>query len=76
MTLSRFRVEPRVVHLERLKRIYGYLREYSSGAIRVRTDKLDYSDLPDKTYDWLYTTYVEVKEGMPTDLPEAVGKLY
>ena len=28
MTMSRFRVEPRVGHLERLKRIYGYLREY------------------------------------------------
>ena len=74
MTMSRFRVEPRVGHLERLKRIYGYLREYPSGAIRVRTDKPDYSDLPDITYDWLYTTYGEVKEGMPTDLPEALGK--
>ena len=57
-----------------MKRIYGYLREYPSGAIRVRTDKPDYSDLPDITYDWLYTTYGEVKKGMPTDLPEALGK--
>ena len=57
-----------------MKCIYGYLKEYPSGAIRVRTDKPDYSDLPDITYEWLYTTYGEVKEGMPTDLPEALGK--
>ena len=57
MSMSCFRVKPRVGHLKRLKCIYGSLREYPSGAISVRTDKPDYSDLPDKTYDWLYTTY-------------------
>ena len=49
MSIPCFRSEPRVGHLERLKRINGYLREYPSGAIRVRTDKPDYSDLPDRT---------------------------
>ena len=36
MTMSRFRTEPRQGHLDRLKRFYGYLKEYHSGAVRVR----------------------------------------
>ena len=46
MTISGFRVNPRVGHLERLKRIYGYLSKMDSATIRIRTDKPDYSDLP------------------------------
>jgi hypothetical protein len=32
MTVSRFRSAPRKVHLDRLKRIYGYLKKFSSAA--------------------------------------------
>ena len=74
MTMSRFRAEPRKGHLERLKRIYGYLRKYKYGAVRIRTNKPDYSDLKDVSYDWLYTTYGNVKEAIPKDLPKALGK--
>ena len=74
MTMSRFRAEPRVGHLERVKRIYGYLREYNAGAVRIRTNKPDYSDLPDTNYDWMYTTYGNVKEAIPEDLPPSLGK--
>ena len=28
VTLSRFRIDPRVGHLERLKRVYGYVRKF------------------------------------------------
>ena len=33
MTMSRFRIAPRKGHLERLKRIYGYLKKFSQAAI-------------------------------------------
>ena len=74
MTMSRFRAEPRLGHLERVKRIYGYLREYNAGAVRIRTNKPDYSNLPDTNYDWMYTTYGNVKEAIPEDLPPSLGK--
>jgi hypothetical protein len=35
MTMSRFRSTPRKGHLERLKRVYGYLRRFKSAASRV-----------------------------------------
>ena len=43
MTMASFRAAPRIGHLDRLKRIYGYLRKHKSGAIRVRTGQPDYT---------------------------------
>ncbi|MEM1010203.1 MAG: reverse transcriptase domain-containing protein, partial [Myxococcota bacterium] len=37
MTLGRFRAEPRLGHLDRAKRIVGYLSRFPHGAIRFRT---------------------------------------
>ena len=51
MTMSGFRVAPRVGHLDRLKRICGYLSKMKHGFIRVRTDEPDYSDLPEQEFD-------------------------
>ena len=73
MSMSRFRAEPRIGHLERVKRIYGYLASHDKGAIRVRTDKPDYSELPDITYDWMYTVYGNVREHVPDNLPKSAG---
>ena len=73
MSMSRFRAEPRIGHLERVKRIYGYLASHDKGAIRVRTDKPDYSELPDITYDWMYTVYGNVREHIPNNLPKPAG---
>jgi hypothetical protein len=58
MTLSRFRVAPRVGHLDRAKRICGYLRKMDDAAIRIRTgipDNETYYSMP--TNDWMYTVY-------------------
>jgi hypothetical protein len=33
MTMSRFRLAPQQGHLDRLKRMYGYLKKFSSAAI-------------------------------------------
>ena len=42
--------------------------------IRVRTEEPDYSDIPTPIYDWVYSTYGEVKELKPEDAPEPLGK--
>jgi hypothetical protein len=52
MTMSVFHIAPRVGHLSRLKRIYGYLLKMKHASIRVRTEEPDFSDLPDNVHDW------------------------
>ncbi|MGH3054698.1 MAG: reverse transcriptase domain-containing protein, partial [Gaiellaceae bacterium] len=52
MTMSRFRVQPRQGHLDRLKRIFGYLRTYKKTSIKFRTAIPDYGEIPvDIGYD-------------------------
>ena len=43
MTMSRFRVSPRKGHLERLKRIYKYLKHFKNTSIKFNTEIPDYS---------------------------------
>jgi hypothetical protein len=74
MTMSRFRIAPRTGHLDRLKRIYGYLLKFPNGAIRVRTNEPDYSDLVDVEYDWTYSVYGNVKEVELFGAPKPLGK--
>jgi hypothetical protein len=42
--------------------------------IRIRTEEPDYSDLPQKKYDWARTAYGDVKEDIPHNIPKALGK--
>jgi hypothetical protein len=74
MTMSSFRAAPRKGHLERLKRMYGYLSKMRNAAIRIRTDEPDYSDIPDQDFDWAYTVYGNVEEIVPEDIPTPLGK--
>jgi hypothetical protein len=62
MTMSGFRMAPRVGHLKRLKCIYGYLLKMKHASIRIRTEEPDYSDLPDNVPDWTYPVYGKVEE--------------
>jgi hypothetical protein len=48
MTMSRFHAAPRLGHLTRLKRMYGYLKKFVSAAIRVRLWEPDLGELPDQ----------------------------
>ena len=73
MTLSSFRVAPRKGHLERLKRICGYLLKMKDFKIRFRTHMPDYSDLKSIPQDW-YNIYGDVKELLPHDAPKPLGK--
>jgi len=74
MTLSRFRVAPRQGHLERVKRVHGYLLKMKHGVIRIRTEEPDYSHIPEKEHDWSHSCYKGAKEELPTDAPVARGK--
>jgi hypothetical protein len=74
MTMSGFRVAPRQGHLDRLKRICGYLSKMRQGCIRVPTDEPDYSDMSKMEYDWARTVYGRVKEELPTNAPKPLGK--
>ncbi len=46
MTMSSFRAAPRKGHMDRLKRIYGYLYKMDSAKVRVRTSEPDVASIP------------------------------
>ena len=45
MSKSRYRLAPKIGHLEKLKRLYGYLAKTKHFAIRYRTKEPGYSHL-------------------------------
>lgn len=74
MSMSRFRVAPREGHLDRLKRMYGYVKKMKNGAIQVRVDEPDHSGLPTKDHSWETSVYGNVTELIPHNAPLASGK--
>jgi hypothetical protein len=74
-TMSSFCSLPRKGHLERAKRIVSYLyRRFKYSKIRFRTHKPDFSDIVILEYDWSSSTYGNVKEVIPHDVPTPMGK--
>ncbi len=73
MTMSSFRAAPWHGHLDRLKRIIGYLAKMKNGAIRFGTHKPDYFVLQPNQYEWAHV-YGNVKEILPKDAPKPLGK--
>ena len=74
MSLSRFRAQPRKGHLDRAKRIAGYLVPLPDGAFRLRTGEPDFSSLRDQEYDWTKIVYSGTCEQIPHDIPKPLGK--
>ena len=74
MTLSRFRVAPRQGHMERVKRIHGYLMKFKHGVIRIDTSEPDHSGIPETVYDWEHSCYGGAREEIPDDIPPPKGK--
>jgi hypothetical protein len=74
MTMSRFRVAPRQGHLNRLKRMYGYLKKFATAANRIRTEDPELESLPNQDFDWCHTVYGKVEELLPKDAPKPLGK--
>ena len=74
MSLSRFRAPPRKQHLDRTKRVVGYLLFLPDGAIRFRTGEPDFSSLNDQEYDWTRSVYSGACEQIPHDIPKPLGE--
>ena len=74
MSLSSFRAQPRKGHLDRAKRIVGYLLFLPDGAIRFRTREPDFSSLKDQEYDWTRSVQSGTCEKIPHDIPKPLGK--
>ena len=74
MSLSRFRAQPRKGHLDRTKRIVGYLLFLPDGAIRFRTGEPDFLSLNEQEYDWTRSVYSGACEQIPHDIPKPLGE--
>ena len=76
MWMSRFRAAPRAGHLQRLHRMYGYLRHAPDAAIRFRTHVPDNERLypePSEQHDWTRTPYGVHPEEFPDYAPLPKG---
>ena len=73
MSMSRFRLEPKIGHLERMKRLYGYLVKTKHFTISYRTREPIYSHLPNQEHDWPRAVYGNVKGEFPHDIPKPLG---
>ena len=73
MSMSRFRLAPKIGHLERLKKLYGYLCRTKHFIIRYRTKEPNYSCLPVQEHDWCRTVYGNVREEIPKDNSKPLG---
>ena len=73
MTMGRFRSQPRKKHLEYVQHIAGYLSKYKDAALKFNVQEPDYGHLEEMKTDWTYSVYGNVKEDIPTDMPEPKG---
>ena len=74
MTLSGFRAFPRKGHLDRMKRVYGYLSKFRHAVLRIRPGMPDLSDVKIAQHDWDHSPYAGAREDLPTDVPPPRGK--
>ena len=73
--LGSFRVAPREGHLDRAKRVCGYLRKHPDGALRFRTDIPDHESRYTKPdVNWIHSVYGDVTEELPHNMPQPKGK--
>ena len=74
VSMASYAAAPRKGHLERLKRIYGYLAKFPTAAIRIRTEEPDLSAFPEPTQEWDQSVYDSPTEELPKDAPTPLGK--
>ena len=75
MTLSSFHIAPRIGHLSRMKRIYGYLSNFKHASICIRTDMPDFSGHVVMDQDWVNTCCrqcINRKLTTPQTSPDAI----
>jgi hypothetical protein len=74
-TMSSFCVAPRQGHLDRLQRMYGYIKRHPDGAIRFRTGIPDHkSRTTPLIYNWIISVYGPNEEELPDSMPTPRGK--
>ena len=73
ITLGRFDIEAQVITMSRF-RIYAYIIRTKDYATSFRTTEPDYSYLPGQNIDWTHTVYGHVRELIPNDIPDPLGK--
>jgi hypothetical protein len=73
VTMARFRPAPRQGHLDRLKRIYCFLRNYKKTAIKFNVEVPDYSRYVVERPQWGHI-YHPCEEELPLVMPEPRGK--
>ena len=73
-TLSSFRAAPRAGHLERAKRVVGYLSKMRHAKIPVCTEEPDYSDVVTHQQDWTRSVYGDISKEIPDNAPRPLGK--
>ena len=71
--LSRYRPAPRRGHLERVKRIYAFLKQYHKTAIKFNTEMPDYERLTVVEGNW-GAQYHPCREDIPSNAPTPRGK--
>ena len=59
---------PRKEHLENVKGIFSYLKNFKDASIMFNTEKFDHSQYPVVDHEWKYI-YGEVKEDLPKNPP-------
>jgi hypothetical protein len=73
--LSTFRSKPRIGHLDRAKRVVGYVAKFKDAALRFRVGLPNYSHLSSKIEDWEHSVYGNGHEEFPHNMPTPLGKL-
>ena len=75
MTLSSFRAQSRKGHLDRVKRVYGYIYKFKHFCIRFRTEEPNMTHFNNKEcFDWTESVYGDHQEDIPDDAPTPLGK--
>src|SRR5688500_5199662 len=73
MTMSKFRVAPRIGHLNRLRQIVGYLAKMQHAMICFRTKKPDFLSLVGLEYDWENLSTVKPQRSYQTTVLNLQG---
>ena len=75
MIMRRFRMQPRIGHLKRVERIFGFLRNFKACSIKLRTDQASYGKFKNTVVaDWKYI-YGDAKEELLDKMLEPKGKM-
>ena len=71
MTIASFRAQPRVGHLDCLKRMYGYVYKTRKYSLKYRTGIQDITEFNSRIrMDWTKSTYGDCVEEIQDDAPK------